>query len=86
MQVHVHTDDHIQGGDSLAQWVTEEAKGRLSRFQDHITTLEVFLTDVDAGKSGANDKRCRVEARVTPPTGNRDRRGRQNGHCLHQCS
>ena len=65
MQVHVNTDDHIQGGDSLAQWVTEEAKSRLSRFQDHITTLEVFLTDVDAGKSGANDKRCRVEARVT---------------------
>ena len=23
----------------------------------------MFLTDVDAGKSGANDKRCRMEAR-----------------------
>ena len=35
------------------------------RFQDHITRLEVFLTDVDAAKSGVNDKRCRLEARVT---------------------
>jgi ribosome-associated translation inhibitor RaiA len=65
MQVQVNTDDHIQGGESLAQWITDESKSRLSRFQDHVTRLEVFLTDVDAGKSGANDKRCRIEARVT---------------------
>jgi ribosome-associated translation inhibitor RaiA len=65
MQVQVNTDDHIQGGESLAQWITEEAKGRLLRFQDHVTRLEVFMTDLDAGKSGASDKRCRIEARVT---------------------
>jgi ribosome-associated translation inhibitor RaiA len=64
MQVQVHTDDHIQGGESLAQWVQDEATSRLARFRDSITRLEVFLTDLDAGKSGANDKRCRVEARV----------------------
>lgn len=64
MQVQVNTDDHIEGGDSLAQWIADEAKSRLSRFQDHVTRLEVFLSDVDAGKSGANDKRCRIEARV----------------------
>lgn len=65
MQVQVNTDDHINGTDSLAQWVTDEAKARLSRFQDHVTRLEVFLSDVDAGKSGNQDKRCRIEARVT---------------------
>lgn len=65
MQVQVNTDDHIHGGESLAQWITEESKSRLSRFQDQVTRLEVFLTDLDAGKSGANDKRCRIEARVT---------------------
>lgn len=64
MQVQVHTDDHIQGGESLAQWIQDEAGTRLARFRDHITRLEVFLTDVDAGKSGAEDKRCRIEARV----------------------
>ena len=63
MQVQVNTDDHVHGGESLSQWITDEAKSRLTRFQDHITRLEVFLTDVDAGKSGANDKRCRLEAR-----------------------
>lgn len=64
MQVQVNTDDHIHGGDSLAQWVQDEAASRLARFRDQITRLEVFLTDLDAGKSGANDKRCRLEARV----------------------
>lgn len=63
MQVQVHTDDNIQGGESLARWVTEETGAKLSRFRDHVTRVEVFLTDVDAGKSGAQDKRCRVEAR-----------------------
>ena len=64
MQVQVNTDDHIEGGEALAQWIATESKGRLSRFQDHVTRVDVFLSDVDAGKSGANDKRCRVEARV----------------------
>lgn len=63
MQVQVHTDDHIQGGESLAQWITDEATSKLARFRDQVTRLEVFITDVDAGKSGANDKRCRLEAR-----------------------
>jgi ribosome-associated translation inhibitor RaiA len=69
MQVQVHTDDHIQGGESLAQWVQDEAKTRLARFAEYVTRVEAFLTDVDAGKSGTNDKRCRLEARVAgrPP-------------------
>ena len=64
MQVQVHTDDHIHGGESLAQWIQDESGTRLARFRANITPLAVFLTDVDAGKSGAEAKRCRIEARV----------------------
>ncbi len=64
MQILVNTDDHIQGGESLAQWVQDEANSRLSRFRDSITRLEVFLSDLDGGKSGISDKRARLEARV----------------------
>lgn len=64
MQIQVNTDDHIQGGESLAQWVRDEAASRLARFKDYVTRLEVFLTDLDAAKSGVNDKRCRLEARL----------------------
>ncbi len=69
MQIQVNTDDQIQGGESLAQWVQDEAGTRLTRFGDNITRLEVFLTDLDGGKSGIHDKRCRLEARVAgrPP-------------------
>ncbi len=63
MQVQVHTDNKIQGGESLAQWVQKETLERLARFRDQVTRVEVFLSDEDAGKSGANDKRCRAEAR-----------------------
>ena len=62
MQVHVNTDDHIQGGDSLAQWIQQEAASRLARFREHVTRVEVFLSDVDGGK-GPADKRCVIEAR-----------------------
>jgi ribosome-associated translation inhibitor RaiA len=64
MQIQVNTDDHVQGGEGLAQWVRDEATSRLARFKDYVTRLEVFLTDVDGGKSGVNDKRCRLEARL----------------------
>ena len=63
MQVQVHTNDNIQGGESLARWIQDETTTRLARFRENITRVEVFLTDVDAGKSGVNDKRCRLEAR-----------------------
>lgn len=64
MQIQVNTDDHVQGGESLAQWVRDEAGNRLTRLKEHVTRLEVFLTDVDGAKSGVKDKRCRLEARV----------------------
>jgi len=64
MQIQVNTDDHIQGGEPLAQWIKDETTSRLTRFKDHITRVEVFLTDIDGAKSGVNDKRCRLEARV----------------------
>ncbi|HQQ70885.1 MAG TPA: HPF/RaiA family ribosome-associated protein [Alicycliphilus sp.] len=63
MQIQVHTNDHIQGGESLIHWTQEEVAAKLARFREHVTRVEVFLSDVDAGKSGTADKRCVIEAR-----------------------
>ena len=63
MQIQVHTNDNIQGGESLIQWAQEEAASKLARFREHVTRVELFLSDVDAGKSGTADKRCVIEAR-----------------------
>ncbi|MCD6663298.1 MAG: HPF/RaiA family ribosome-associated protein [Comamonas sp.] len=63
MQVHVNTDRQIQGGEPLAKWVEQETLARLARFREHVTRVEIFLSDENGGKAGANDKRCRMEAR-----------------------
>ena len=64
MQVQVHTNDKIQGGESLAQWVQQEVSTKLARFKESVTRVEVFFSDSDgASKSGAQDKRCVIEAR-----------------------
>ncbi|MDO9038789.1 MAG: HPF/RaiA family ribosome-associated protein, partial [Lutibacter sp.] len=36
----------------------------LSRFSEHITRLEVHLSDENGQKDALNDKRCLVEARL----------------------
>ena len=63
MQIQVHTNDNIQGGESLIRWAQDEAAAKLARFREHVTRVELFLSDVDAGKSGVDDKRCVIEAR-----------------------
>ena len=70
MQVQVHADDTIQGGDSLAQWVTEEINNRLARLKEYVQRVEVYLTGVDALKTnGGPGKRCVLETRANgrPP-------------------
>ncbi|MBK5271957.1 MAG: HPF/RaiA family ribosome-associated protein [Bacteroidia bacterium] len=47
-------------GEKLDDLLTEE----LSRFSEHITRLEVHLSDENGIKEGQNDKRCMLEARL----------------------
>ncbi|WP_311222307.1 MULTISPECIES: HPF/RaiA family ribosome-associated protein [unclassified Acidovorax] len=69
MQVQVQTDDHIDGSEAMNRWIQDETNTRLLRFRDHLTRVEIHLSDLDAGKSGGADKRCSIEARAAgrPP-------------------
>ena len=51
---------HQEFRDTLNDLLYEE----LSRFSEHITRLEVHLSDENGYKDGQNDKRCMLEARV----------------------
>lgn len=51
---------HASFGQKLDDLLTEE----LSRFSEHITRLEVHLSDENGNKAGQNDKRCMIEARL----------------------
>lgn len=63
MHVEVTTDKHVEGGDDLILAVQTEVATALARFDGQLTRVEVHLGDENAGKSGAADKRCMLEAR-----------------------
>lgn len=70
MQVQVHTDATIQGGESLETWASEEIHSKLARLKESVVRVEVFLTAVDALKStGGPGKKCVLETRANgrPP-------------------
>jgi ribosome-associated translation inhibitor RaiA len=64
MQILINTDHNLKGGQPLAASVRTTVEGALSRFSQHITRVEVHLADENASKSGRNDKRCMMEARL----------------------
>jgi ribosomal subunit interface protein len=63
MQVQVHTDANIEGREGLVKHVTEVVEHTLARYKVRITRVEVHLSD-EHGKSGVNDKKSVMEARV----------------------
>jgi hypothetical protein len=65
MQVQVNTSNGIENKDTLDRWASDYLNEALARFSQDITRIEVQLRDTNASKSGAVDKRCMLEARVT---------------------
>ncbi len=64
MKIQINTDENIDGGESLSAKVSAQLHDRLDRFSQHITRIEVHLSDSNAEKSGTSDKRCLIEARL----------------------
>src|SRR4051812_15518461 len=64
MQVQVNTSNGIDNKESLEQWANEFLHEQLSRFRQEITRIEVQLSDENALRKGAGDKRCMLEARL----------------------
>jgi ribosome-associated translation inhibitor RaiA len=65
MQIQVNTDNHIAGSAKLTHEVETVVESALRRFGDRITRVEVHLSDENSSqKSGDNDKRCVIEARL----------------------
>jgi hypothetical protein len=64
MQIQLNTDKHVQGDDALSAWVDAELRERLGRFGDHLTRIEVHLSDINGARAGDQDKRCKLEARL----------------------
>ena len=63
MQIQINTDHNIEGHQALTDHISSVIENALSRFSDHITRVEVHLSDENSHKRGHNDKRCMMEAR-----------------------
>jgi len=64
MQIQFNTDHNIEGHEALATQVRGVVESALSHISDHITRVEVHLSDDTSHKSRQNDKRCKMEARL----------------------
>jgi len=65
MQVQINTDRNIEGREALADHVRGVVESALSRFSDHITRVEVHLSDENSDKKVGHDAiRCMLEARL----------------------
>jgi len=64
MKIQVNTDVHIEGTEALAAHVRSTLKQALANFSERVTRVEVHLSDENGGKSGPQDHRCMLEARL----------------------
>lgn len=65
MQIQTNTDHNIEGKEALANHVTAVVEDALSAAQDHVTRVEVHLSDENSDKKqGKNPMRCMMEARL----------------------
>jgi hypothetical protein len=64
MQIQFNTDHNIEGHEGLAARVDGVVENALSLVSDHITRVEVHLSDESSNKRTPNDKHCVMEARL----------------------
>lgn len=63
MQIQINTDSHIDNSTALRERVEEIVNHELKHQRQHLTRVELHLSDLNSTKSGADDKRCLIEGR-----------------------
>jgi len=63
MQIGINSDKNIPMHAKLSALIESHLHHALDRFDSQLTRLEVHLTDESGARSGAQDKRCVLEAR-----------------------
>ncbi len=64
MQIQINTDHNIEGHESMAAQVRSVVESALSRVSDHVTRVEVHLSNEGRHGSSEDDMRCMMEARL----------------------
>ena len=64
MDIQINTDKSLRLHEAFENKLEDLLSGQLSRFSEHITRLEVHLSDEKGSKDGIYDKRCLLVARL----------------------
>jgi ribosome-associated translation inhibitor RaiA len=64
MLIQVNSNHSIEMSQALEDRVRATLEDELERFDEYLTRLEVHLNDENGSKSGPQDKRCQIEARL----------------------
>ena len=64
MTIQINTDSNLSVHEAFGNKLEDLLSEELSRFSEHITRLEVHLSDENGSKHGINDKKCLLEARM----------------------
>ncbi|MEN8741617.1 MAG: HPF/RaiA family ribosome-associated protein [Phaeobacter gallaeciensis] len=64
MHIEVSTDNSIKGSEAITTQITGLVQNDLAYLAEHITRIEVHLSDANADKSGPDDIKCVLEARL----------------------
>jgi ribosomal subunit interface protein len=65
MNIQVNSDNSIEGGEELNNFIENSLTEHFERYKNAITRIEVYLSDENASKAAGNDKRCLLEARIS---------------------
>jgi ribosomal subunit interface protein len=64
MQININTDSTVERQPGLNDHVKTVVEAAISRFRDHITRVEVHLSNNNSQKSADGDNRCMLEVRM----------------------
>lgn len=64
MTIQINTDKNLAVHETYHQQLEGLLTDKLGRFSDHITRLEVHLSDENGAKESLEDKKCLIEARL----------------------
>jgi ribosome-associated translation inhibitor RaiA len=64
MKIIINTDKTIAWDERHEEFFTSQISEELGRFQSDITRIEAHVSDENGNKSGVNDIRCVLEARL----------------------
>jgi len=64
MKIQINTGHNIDGHEALARQAEFTVENALGHLAQHLTRVEVHLSDENNEKGGSTDKRCLMEARL----------------------